>query len=216
MSLAEESPIKTPMLEINVLLPKEELEGMPRRERKKQETRWRIYEAAFALFAKQDYDSVKIEEICAAADVSNAAFFHHFSNKASLIRAYIEKLKANIQEQLEALGTASSTEKLELISREVAKTGETAAFAAQVFGAVASSDAALDMEHIDTGITGTLTEIIREGQASGEFRENWQAELVAASLVGSWLILPLAAKSPAFPKMPHIELMKLMLTGLKN
>ena len=72
------------------------------------------------------------------------------------------------------------------------------------------------MEHIDTGITGTLTEIIRAGQASGEFSKSWHPEVVAASLVGSWVILPLAAKSPSFPKSPYDELMKLVLTGLSN
>lgn len=205
------------MPEINELLPREELADMSRRERKKQETRWRIYEAAFALFARQDYDSVKIEEICEGADVSNAAFFHHFSNKAALIRAYLEILKANIREKLDAVENASSTQKLELIAREIVKTSEeTGSFTAQVFGAITSGDAALDMEHIDSGITGTLTDIIREGQASGEFSKSWHPEVVAASLVGSWVILPLAAKSPSFPKKPHDELMKLILTGMSN
>ena len=208
----------TTMPEINELLPKVELEGMSRRERKKQETRWRIYEAAIALFARRDYDTVKIEEICEEADVSNAAFFHHFSNKASLVRAFLEKSKADIRVKLDAAENASSTKKLEIISREILRSNnELASFQAQMFSAIITpGDESLDMEHLDTGITGTLTQIIREGQASGEFNKSWKPEVVAVSLVGSWLMMPLAAQSPTFPKKPHNELMKLILTGLKN
>lgn len=205
------------MPEINELLPREELEGMSRRERKKQETRWRIYEAAVTLFSKQDYDSVKIEDICEGADVSNAAFFQHFANKASIILTYMEILKTTIGAKLTALGNASSTQKLELVSREIAKSNEeTASFRAQIFGAITTGGAALDLEHIDTGITGTLADIIRGGQASGEFSNKWHPEVVAASLVGSWLVLPLAAKSSSFPKKPHNELLEIILTGLSN
>ena len=80
------------MAEINQLVPREELETMSRRDRKKHETRWRIYTSAIELFRSRDFDTVKIEEICEAADVSNAAFFHHFSSKASLISAYWDEL----------------------------------------------------------------------------------------------------------------------------
>jgi AcrR family transcriptional regulator len=205
------------MPKINELLPRKELEDMSRRERKKQETRWRIYEAAITLFSKRDYDSVKIEDICEEADVSNAAFFHHFSNKASLVRGYLEILKINIRDKIESAKNDTSAQKLTLISHEIVKANEdTAHFSAQIFNAITSGDAALDMEHINTGITGTLTKIIREGQDSGEFNKTWQPEVVAASLIGAWAILPLAAKSPFFPKHPYDELMKVMLTGLNK
>jgi len=204
--------------DINELLPKVELEGMSRRERKKQETRWRIYEAAMTLFSSRDYDSVKIEEICEQADVSNAAFFHHFTSKASLVRAYLEKLKATIRVKLDAAENANSTEKLKIISREVTRANnEVTSFQEQMFSAlIPPGDESLDMEQVDRGITGTLSEIIREGQASGEFKKSWKPEVVAVSLVGSWLMMPLAAKSPNFPKKPYDELMKLVLAGLSS
>jgi AcrR family transcriptional regulator len=217
MKTPQQHRTQTHMPEINELLPREDLEGMSRRERKKQETRWRIYEAAMSLFARQEYDSVKIEDICEEADVSNAAFFHHFTNKASVIRAYLDQLKTNIREKLDAAENASSTEKLELINREVMKTIEETAFVtAQMFAAITSGDARLDMEHIDTGIKGTLAEIIREGQSSGEFNKSCQPEVVAISLVSSWVMLPLAAKAPSFPKKPHDKLLNFFLAGLKN
>ena len=101
------------------------------------------------------------------------------------------------------------------VNREVTRTSsDTAALTPQLFGAIASGDQTLDMEHIDTGITGTLTEIIREGQAAGEFNKQWQPEVVAVSLAATWIMLPLAMRSPDFPDDPHQELLKLTLAGL--
>ena len=203
------------MAEINQLVPREELETMSRRDRKKHETRWRIYTSAIELFRSRDFDTVKIEEICEAADVSNAAFFHHFSSKASLISAYWDELKTNIREQLASSPDVSAKEKLEIISTVVARTSkETSAFTPQLFGAIASGERTLDMEHIDTGITGTLTEIIRDGQKSGEFNKDTPPELVAVNLAASWILLPLAMKSPEFTKNAHKKLLAYTLNGL--
>jgi AcrR family transcriptional regulator len=205
------------MPEINVLVDPDQLDTMSRRERKKQETRWRIFDAAMELFAKQGYDEVKIEDICETADVSNALFFHHFSNKAALIRTYVDRLKVRIGERLDKAPDATSTEQLQIINREVVRSSrDTAAFAPQLFGAFTSGDRTLDMEHLDTGITGTLTQIIREGQDSGEFSRDWHPELVAVSLASSWIIMPMAMRSPGFPARPHQELLELMLAGLTS
>ena len=70
------------------------------------------------------------------------------------------------------------------------------------------------MEHVDTGITGALSQIIKDGQDNGEFSKEWHPELVAVSLVASWIMLPLAMKSSDFPAKPHEELLQLMLAGL--
>ncbi|MGI9285666.1 MAG: TetR/AcrR family transcriptional regulator [Pseudomonadales bacterium] len=203
------------MPEINTLVPQEQLEYMSRRDRKKQETRWRIYDAAIALISKLGYEDVKIEDICAAADVSNAAFFHHFSNKAALIGAYVDKLKLEIKNKLDETPEASAREKLETINQEVASSSQsTAAFTPQLFAALTSGDSKLDMEHIDTGITGTLAQIIKDGQDNGEFSKEWHPEIVAVSLTASWIIMPLAKEGPRFPSDPYSELLSLMLAGL--
>lgn len=189
---------------------------MPRRERKKQETRWRMYDAAMSLFAKRDYESVKIEDICEQADASNAAFFHHFTNKAALVRANLDLLKTGIGQKLATMEDATGTQKLEMISGEVRQNIHFGSFTTQMFAAVSSSDSPLDMEHIDTGITGTLSEIISKGQASGEFNKNCNPQVMAVSLAASWLMLPMAAKSLSFSKNPFEDLLKIMLASLKN
>jgi len=58
------------MAEINELIPQNQLAEMSRRDRKKQETRWKIFDAAIQLMGEKGYHEVKIGEICEVADVS--------------------------------------------------------------------------------------------------------------------------------------------------
>ena len=205
------------MPEINELLPRESLEAMSLRERKKQETRWRIFEAAFELFGQHGYDPVKIEEICKAAEVSNAAFFHHFSNKAALIHTYLDRLKSEVSSKLRDSQDMSCAEKLRLVSREVKKYAESSAsFAPQMFSAISATDRPLNFERVDSGVTGALAQIIHEGQSRGEFNKHWHAELLAVNLVATWLLLPMAARYPDFPEEPYDEALELVLSGLTS
>jgi AcrR family transcriptional regulator len=55
-----------------------------RRERKKQDTRRRIFEAAESLFRAKGYDSVTVQEIADLADVGVGSVFRHAQNKAEL------------------------------------------------------------------------------------------------------------------------------------
>lgn len=204
------------MAEINILMPETELEGLSRRERKKQETRWRIFNAAMALMARRGFDAVTIEDICEAADVSNPLFFHHFSNKAALIRAYMDRMKAKITQKLDtAPADTSCTEKLDIINRVVISSStNSTAFTPQLLSELFSGEGKLDVEHVDTGITGALAQIIRDGQDTGEFNRSWHPEIVAVSLLGAWLVLPLAARSKDFPQNPVEEVLDLMKAGL--
>ena len=56
-----------------------------RRERRKQQTRDDLYEAALELFAERRYDEVSVEDICERAEVGRATFFRFYGNKAGLL-----------------------------------------------------------------------------------------------------------------------------------
>ncbi|MBM7515642.1 TetR/AcrR family transcriptional regulator [Nocardioides nitrophenolicus] len=73
------------------------------RERKKQETRQRITDAAIELFAERGFEQVPVADIAAAADVSTATVFNYFPAKEDLIydgmAAFHEHLLAAVRDR---------------------------------------------------------------------------------------------------------------------
>lgn len=61
-----------------------------RRERRRQETRERIFRCALRLFAQRGYLDTTVEEITEAADVAKGTFFNYFPTKEHLLVAYSE------------------------------------------------------------------------------------------------------------------------------
>ena len=56
-----------------------------RREKRKQEIRSRIEEAAYRLFKQQGIEETSIEQICIEADVARRTFYGHYPNKHALL-----------------------------------------------------------------------------------------------------------------------------------
>jgi TetR/AcrR family transcriptional regulator, cholesterol catabolism regulator len=59
--------------------------AVSRRERKKQETHRRIFEAADGLFSRKGYAAVTTQEVAEAADVGAGTLFRYARNKAELL-----------------------------------------------------------------------------------------------------------------------------------
>ncbi|HEU0207129.1 MAG TPA: TetR family transcriptional regulator [Pseudolysinimonas sp.] len=55
------------------------------RERKKQQTRHAIHEAALRLIDEQGLEATTIDQICSEADVSSRTFFNYFPSKAAAL-----------------------------------------------------------------------------------------------------------------------------------
>lgn len=181
---------KSALPAINELLPPEDLAGLTRRERKKQETRWRIYDAALSLMLTHGYDEVKIEDICEKADVARATYFKHFSTKAALMSAYherqVEKIRLSVAES-----DAPARGKLELVAKLVAEYGDhNSALSSRLFQAfIEDHGDEFRVDDTQSGIVGIVTDIIKQGQEDGSFNDKWRSDLVAITLVSSWLTL---------------------------
>lgn len=76
-----------------------------RRERRVREVHDRILGAALELFAARGVESVKVDDICAAADIAQKTFFNHFPTKQHLVREIAEGF---VHDLLEILAAARS------------------------------------------------------------------------------------------------------------
>jgi len=75
--------------------------GKPRgrRERKKLDTRRKIFRAAFELFTAKGFDSTTVEEIAERADVAKGTVFNYFPQKSAfLVAAYQEWVMKLVEE----------------------------------------------------------------------------------------------------------------------
>src|SRR3990170_4289108 len=74
--------------------------GAGRRERKKLETRERIFESGIALFAGHGYDSTTMEQIGERADVSRATVFNYFARKEDIVFEWFGRMRVEFSTAL--------------------------------------------------------------------------------------------------------------------
>lgn len=171
------------------------------------------------LFAAHDYDAVKIEDICERADVAKATFFLHFHNKAALLTEFNERIATNLRDHL-AGNKGSAEEKLRLALQMLidnwGRNAEimrkmTREFLNQPALPQAASDAS-------AGLHEVITEIVAEGQSTGELRTHAPADIVAAMLIASWGAFVSTWSTTDQDVSPTVggELLDIMLFGLKQ
>ncbi len=71
-------------------------------QKRSQETRSNILQAALALFANTGYDAASVAEICQAAGVSKGAFYHHFPSKHAVFMEILQNWLALLEQQMVA------------------------------------------------------------------------------------------------------------------
>lgn len=76
---------------------------LTRRERKKEETKVRIFEAALELFRQRGVEATTIEDICGRADVAKGTFFNYFPRKEAVFAFLSEQWVAEAEEKLTAV-----------------------------------------------------------------------------------------------------------------
>lgn len=154
-----------------------------RRERKKQETRERLLEAAWQRFRAQGYANTTIEEITEAADVAKGTFFNYFESKEVLlgevvswqIRGEVERALTGEDVPRSAVGRLKRVV-LAMLER-MRPDGELACL---LFGSPIDES----VRHETIHRMGRMVErLVEEGQVSGEIRADVEAELVVRLLM---------------------------------
>jgi len=159
---------------------------MGRRERKKAQTRDKIFQAAMGLFSKADYDSVTIEQICEAADVANGTFFLHFPTKAAVLDELNVRLSDSLMTELQGQ-KGSAADKLRQVREAVIRLWSEQA---PLMHHMLSEMLTRPLDQQGTGATQQLValvhEIIVEGQANGEFSKEFDPAVSSSLLIAGW------------------------------
>lgn len=192
---------------------------MSRRERKKLETRRRILDAALRLMADKPYDQVRIEDICGEADVANATFFLHFPNKSALVLAYNEDVAAKVEEKLASDGLNASTRLQTLLKVYLAEWGTHSHLMRQIVLELISQPASgATFNEVSPGLLALVSDIIRDGQKSGEFSSKIEPETAALALIAAWNALAITWAKTGDTKRTaeaHWQTLDLFLNGLR-
>ena len=80
-----------------------------RRERRRVETRERIYRAALRIFAQRGYLDTTVEDITEAADVGKGTFFNYFPTKEHVLATYGDERLAAIERALKKARTPNQS-----------------------------------------------------------------------------------------------------------
>lgn len=93
------------------------------RDRQREETRQRIFEAALDVFRRDGFETTRIEDIADMADVSRGAFYFHFPSKDDVLVELLRLKQLDLVAALEAAPMDTPlVELLRLLARAIATT----------------------------------------------------------------------------------------------
>jgi AcrR family transcriptional regulator len=156
-----------------------------RRERRKEETRRQIFQAAMKLFEKKGIFDTTVEEITQAADVGKGTFFNYFPSKEAIFSALAERQLGVLERAVEAAKDAPSVHPVLLnMAKELsAGPGRSQIMLRSLLGIILNNKMLFEL--FSTVLAKgrvRVAEIIRRGQDLGEIRSDLQAEDIARCL----------------------------------
>jgi AcrR family transcriptional regulator len=162
-----------------------------RREKRKQEVRTRIEDAAYKLFKDQGIEDTSIEQICVQADVARRTFYGHFLNKHALLGGLgISRLYNQSEPMLRLLmeNHQSTRSRLEgMIDYIESNFADYEDIDRQLI-LIAPSTFADDTEkqrEIGNSASASFTRLITAGIELGDVQTDFSPEILAAMVVGT-------------------------------
>ncbi len=155
-----------------------------RRERRKEETRQRLIEAALTLMQEKPFEYLTVEEITERADVAKGTFFSYFPTKEHLLQAYLHEMVEEVYEFLERLQPQNAKSQWEVLRQVMLfiaqRDGQSLPLTRSLFVACCHSAHLRQMmaQMIEEATLHAL-EGFRAGQRTGEFRTDVSPETLA-------------------------------------
>lgn len=177
-------------------------------ERRPDERPKEILEAALRVFAERGYRTTRLEHVGEAAGVTKGTIYHYFTNKEELllraIEHYHEQAFGRLGELLREMSGPASSRIRQLMRRWFGTvTGERLAIRKLLMQGVAHDAPDAYRRWLAGGpvaASRVLATLVEEGQASGEFRKEADAEVAARTFIAGLLVQSLwqahAADSP--------------------
>lgn len=149
-----------------------------------------IVEAARELFCERGYEQVAMAEIAARLGVVEGTLYKYFESKHALLIRVVQTWYSGLLEgfRTELPGITGTRQRVRyLVWRHLRTMQDDAAMAALMFDQVRNRDDYRDspLQQINREYTETLTDLIREGMARGEFRRDIPLELVRDLVFGT-------------------------------
>jgi AcrR family transcriptional regulator len=159
-----------------------------RTDRRKQEIRDRILQAAFELFLSEGIDATKIEHICERADVANRTFFNHFATRQDMIQALAEKRLLNLRDVLLDRSAEPVPERLIGVFGDIAAVlvDEGDAYRAMI-GAMLVTTMGSGAQR-GFGLHDSFVELVKDGVAKGEISSKHDPQILADLIVGGLVV----------------------------
>lgn len=198
-----------------------------RREKRKQEIRTRIEEAAYSLFRAQGIEETSIEQICVKADVARRTFYGYFPNKHSLLGGLgISRLYDQSEPMLRLLMTNHQTTRARLEAMIDYIESNFAGYddIDRQLILLAPSTFAEDTERqreIGDSAMASFIHLIAAGVALGDVQTDFSPEILAAMVVGTLNMLTISwamnSDYPIFAKLEEARVMfeRVICTGTK-
>ena len=145
-----------------------------RRERRRTETRERIYRAALEIFARRGYLDTTVEDITEAADVGKGTFFNYFPTKEHVLATYGDERVAAIERSLQNVRTAKRSVRAalkELATDLAGQSAESPDLLRSIFAAhLSCAPVRAELQNRLQRARRLLAEIVAIGQKRGEIR----------------------------------------------
>lgn len=156
-----------------------------RRERRKEETRRQIFQAAMKLFEKKGVFATTIEEITRAADVGKGTFFNYFPSKEAIFSALAERQLGILDRAVERAVNATSVRPVlvDLCKELSAGPGRSQIMLRSLLGMVLNNKMLFELfSTVLAKGRDRVALIVERGQQLGEIRTDMPSEEIARCL----------------------------------